>query len=379
VAPLLYAPPTATSAQDLGGRDPAAAEALARSTPRGLTEAVDDPRAAVVLRYACGLAGFLNGDSPLGLIGAFAVARLFEPTIVVGGTKNLANALFRAAAAGGARGYLDTEVVAVRGEAGAFVLRAADGREISARAVISTLDPRSTFLDLFDEALVSAELQEAARGWRLEPTACLTAHYGIKGHPPDPAGEGADALIRIFGFAGPDEVEAHIEAAIGGELAPRPAGHLTVVTAHDPLQASPGPFGPLHTLRAQALVPFEHPGGTWDAKRLGYRAALWEELAARFPPLEAATPLFQFCDTPLDVERRFATTRRGSIRQGALTGDQTLEHRPHPSCSAGRTPTSGVYLGGGAVHPGIPGSLGGGYNAAAAVAHDIGLTTADLA
>ena len=31
------------------------------------------------------------------------------------------------------------------------------------------------------------------------------------------------------------------------------------------------------------------------------------------------------------------------------------------------------YLGGGAVHPGVPGSLGGGYNAAVSVAEDLGL------
>jgi phytoene dehydrogenase-like protein len=33
----------------------------------------------------------------------------------------------------------------------------------------------------------------------------------------------------------------------------------------------------------------------------------------------------------------------------------------------------GVYLAGGAVHPGVPGSLAGGYNAAAVVARDLGL------
>jgi hypothetical protein len=44
--------------------------------------------------------------------------------------------------------------------------------------------------------------------------------------------------------------------------------------------------------------------------------------------------LFQFCDTPLDMQRRFGTTRPG---------------------------------------PGVPGTLGAGYNAAAAVAEELGL------
>jgi phytoene dehydrogenase-like protein len=51
--------------------------------------------------------------------------------------------------------------------------------------------------------------------------------------------------------------------------------------------------------------------------------------------------------------------------------EQTLANRPHPSCSTGRTPVEGLYLGGGGVHPGVPGCLGGGHNVAAVVAEDL--------
>jgi phytoene dehydrogenase-like protein len=374
VLPLLYLPAGDAAAAIGEGPDPGGADELSRMTPRKLTAAADDPRAGVILRYACGLAGFLDGEAPLGSMGAFAVARLFEPAIVVGGTKNLANALYRVSVTAGARALVNTEVVNVAGERGSFVLRSADDREFAARNVLSTLDPRSTFLELLDGALVPSELREAAAAGQLDPTGPLTGHFGVKGAPPDPAEQGRDALIRVFGFSGPDEVESRFADAIIGQLGARPAGHLTVVTAHDPLQASPGPFGPLHTLRAQAVVPWEHPDGGWDAHRLSYRDSLWEELLDQFPSLGASQSLFRFCDTPLDIERRFATARRGSIRQGALVPDQTFDRRPHPSCSGGRTPTEGIFLGGGAVHPGLPGSLGGGYNAAATVARDLGLT-----
>ena len=348
--------------------------ALADVTPAALAESVDDPRAAVVLRYACGLAGFLDGDVPLGTIGAFAVARLFSPSIVVGGTKNLANGLFRVAARAGARGFVSAEVVRVERVGDGFLLRLADSREIRARAVISTLDPRSTFLGLLGEELAPAELRAAAEAWIVEATGPFTAHFGIKGEPPAPAGgDAGDALIRIFGFAEPADVERHFHSVLEGRMPAGVAGHLTAVTAHDPLQASPGPYGPLHTLRVQTLVPFEHPDGHWDRLRTAYRQECWDAVAAHFMGLDDVRLLFQFCDTPLDIERRFATTRRGSIRQGALVAEQTLGGRPHPSCSTGRTPVAGLYLGGGAVHPGVPGSLGGGYNAAAVVAEDLGL------
>jgi hypothetical protein len=81
------------------------------------------------------------------------------------------------------------------------------------------------------------------------------------------------------------------------------------------------------------------------------------------------------------------TTHRSSIRRhppsasppatpsnkhstNARTGDST-------STRANRTddcrPIDGLYLGGGGVHPGIPGSLGGGYNAARAICSSLEL------
>lgn len=375
VTPLLYRAPKdeRTLLEELraGGLGPAVT--LAESTPRMLAERADDPRAAIVLRYACGLAGFLDGDVPLGLIGGFAVARLFSPTLVVGGTKNLANGLVRVAARSGARAFVSSEVTRVEPDGEGLRLRISDGRELIARSVVSTLDAPSTFLGLVSNGLAPEEVSEAMGEWEVEPTGPFTAHFGIKGGPPTPAGDATDALMRIFGFANPEEVEAHFEAVVRGELPARIAGHMTAVTTHDPLQASPGPYGPLNTLRVQSFVPFELADGGWDRARTRYRQACWDAVRSHFDGLDDARLLFQFCDTPLDIQRRFGTTRCGSIRHGALVWAQTLVNRPHPSCSSGRTPVSGLYLGGGGVHPGVPGCLGGGYRAATVVAEDLGL------
>ena len=375
VAPLLYGPPRSEESVRDGLRDGelAPALALAESTPRTLAERASDPRAAVILRYACGLAGLLEPDAPLGLIGAFCVARKFMPSIVAGGTKNLANALFRVAVAAGARELVSSEVTRVERDGSGFRLHTADARVFQARAVISTLDPGSTFLGLLGEELVPDELRVAARDWIVERTGPFTAHFGIRGEPPAPAsGPGGDALIRIFGFDGTQSLERHFDAALHGEQPASVAGHLTVVSVHDPLQASPGPYGPLHTLRVQTMAPFELRGGGWDRARTDHRRACWDAVRAHFEGLDEVILLFGFCDTPLDIERRFATTRRGSLRQGALVPEQTLELRPHPSCAAGRTPVDGLYLGGGAVHPGVPGCLAGGFNAATVLAEDLG-------
>jgi phytoene dehydrogenase-like protein len=364
VGPLLYRSPG----------EPEAPPALAQCTPRTLAARAEDARAGIILRYACGMAGFLDGDAPLGPIGAFALARLFSPAIVVGGTKNLANGIARVAAGAGARALVSSEVTRVDAGDDGFRLLLADGREMSARAVVSTLDPRSTFLGLLGEEGATAELRAVAEGWVVDGTGPFTAHFGIKGEPPAPAmTDVGDALIRVFGFSDAGDVERRFAAALRGELLEPVAGHLTAVSAHDPLQASPGPYGPLHTLRLQATVPYDPGGDGWDRRRTPYRRECWDAAVANFDGLGEARLLFEFCDTPLDIERRFRTTRRGSVRQGALIAQQALARRPHPSCSSARTPVAGLYLGGGGVHPGVPGCLGGGYNVAAVVADDLGL------
>ena len=179
-----------------GGATGEPASTLADATPRTLAERAADTRAGVVLRYACGLAGFLDGDVPLGLIGAFCVARLFSPAIVVGGSKNLANGLARVAAAAGARGLVSLRGHARRGRRRrrSGCARAVGG-ETEARAVVSTLDPRSTFLELMAPELAPAELREAASNWIVEDTGPFTAHFGIKGDPP--GGERADPHLRL--------------------------------------------------------------------------------------------------------------------------------------------------------------------------------------
>src|SRR5919108_2007175 len=128
VTPLLYDAPR--DEEDALADVLKAAATLAAETPATLARRAGDPRAAVALRYACGLAGFLDGDARLGLVGGFAVARLFSPTIVVGGTKNLANALAREAPAARARGFVSSEVTRLEPGGGPFRVRTGDGREI---------------------------------------------------------------------------------------------------------------------------------------------------------------------------------------------------------------------------------------------------------
>jgi phytoene dehydrogenase-like protein len=352
-------------------RGEGAAADLADLTPRGVAALAGTEPGRLAVRYACAASGFGRPDEPIGAVGGFVVARWFSPVLVAGGSKNLPNALFRLAASAGAACHVSAGVMRVRRAGPGFQLSCRDGRQIGARNVICTLDPRTTFTGLLDPACVPDELAAAGRDWAFDDLACFTAHFGIAGLPPV-SRSGAEPYLRLVGFGSVQELDDHLAAVRAGRLPERPAGLLSVTTAHDPLQASPGPYGPLHTLRFDSFAPLNHPDGRWDRQRRGYRARCWQFLCDQFPALRQARLIAQFADAPGDLRRRFATTGTGTVRQGALGPAQALTLRPHPLCADTRTPVPGFYLGGGGVHPGVPGLLGAGMLAARAVSADHG-------
>jgi phytoene dehydrogenase-like protein len=126
-------------------------------------------------------------------------------------------------------------------------------------------------------------------------------------------------------------------------------------------------------LRFDTFAPLSYPEGGWDRQRRRYRERCWDFLCDQFPELREAQLIAQFADAPGDLRRRFATTGAGTVRQGALGPAQALTLRPHPSCADTRTPVPGFYLGGGGVHPGVPGLLSAGMLAARALMADRGL------
>src|SRR5207245_2696813 len=143
----------------------------------------EDSRAGGLLRYLCAVNGYASGEQ-LGVLGVFALSRLFTPSVVVGGTKALAAGVFRAATRSGAQFRQVADVIAVRPAEGRVTAACRDGREFQGRTVVSTLDPKTTFLDLLEPSVVPEEIRRSADAWRLGRGGPFTAHFGIKGEPP---------------------------------------------------------------------------------------------------------------------------------------------------------------------------------------------------
>jgi phytoene dehydrogenase-like protein len=234
-----------------------------------------------------------------------------------------------------------------------------------------------TFLELVGEDSLPGELGEAVKAWQWEEWSFFNIHLGIKGEAPLFGGTGPSAdcnraLLTVMGYDIPEEVENHIETVCRNELT-EPAGHLTCTTIHDPTQASAGPYGPLHTLRWENWAPYEQAHAKWDEVKKDYSAKVIDMLKQFAPNLGQAKVLYQFAYSPLDIERRIATMRNGSIKHGAYISTQMGFLRPNPDCSGYRTPIPGLYLAGASVYPGGMITLGPGYNAAAVILDDLGL------
>lgn len=352
---------------------------ISERSPREIIDAYGfrDPRVQGAMLHLATMWGIHPDVGGVGYMVPLYVYRMMNAALLRGGTHGLASALYGRVVAHGADVLEWAEVnriVTENGTATGVVLT--DGREFRARAVISTLNPDQTFLKLIGKNRLPGELAATVGGWEWEEWSLFTSHLGIKGQAPryTAAAFNADVnstLINFMGIESPGDVMRQVNEIEAGQL-PEPAGGVTCTTIHDPLQASKGPYGPLHTLRWESHVPYALAGREWDDVKQAYADRCFEKWKEYAPNLVEAKVLFNFVYSPLDIERRLPTMQRGSIKHGAYTSTQMGFLRPTEDCSSYRTPIGGLYVAGASTYPGGMVILGSGYNAAKVVAEDLG-------
>lgn len=381
--PATYAPPVPVLDQiellnrtELGRR----VVEISEMTPKQIVDSYgfQDPRVKAAILHLATMWGIHPETSGVGYMVPIYVYRMMNAALVRGGSHTLASALYAAMVSNGGKYFDSAEAEKLIMEDGvAKGVQVKDGREFRARAVVSTLDPEQTFLRLVGRERLPKELGEATEKWEWEEWSLFTAHLGIKGDPPTYRAaefnpDVNSALLNIIGYESPKDIDQHLKDLEAGKLL-EPAGGVTCTTLHDPLQAAPGPFGPLHTLRWEGWAPYALAGkARWDDVKQDYGNrcfAKWREYA---PNLGSAKVLFNFVYSPLDIERRIVNMKKGSIKHGAYTSLQMGYFRPNDQCSTYRTPVRGLYLGGASVYPGGMVILAPGYNAAKVVADDLG-------
>jgi phytoene dehydrogenase-like protein len=341
---------------------------------RGFVEAhFEHPAVRAGLLYICIIREFDVLAPGLGLLVPSIVASDRKAELCRGGSACLADALVADVEEHGGlivTGAQVTRILVDRGRAAAVEL--AGGRHIRARHfVAAALNPHQV-LELLGPQHLPVDVVEHARRYRYNVVGPLFGvNVALREAPryraADRHPELARAGLTILGLDAPDE----IYELYAGRLPALGSLWGTVPTAHDRSQAPAG----VETGFVWQKVPYALEGDPrkWDARKVDHARdvlARWRRYA---PNLTDDNVLSMSALSPLDTERRFPNLRGGDLGVGWAGAPQALDRRPFPGAGRYRWPLPGLYLCGGATHPG--GNITGlpGYNAARVVAEDVGV------
>jgi phytoene dehydrogenase-like protein len=267
-----------------------------------------------------------------------------------GGTGGIADAIARSAEALGAKIRCNAaveEVIVKDGRAVGVALE--NGDELRADVVVSSLDPKLTFLKLVDPAQLPDHLVEAIRKFdirgssgkvnlaldRLPELACM----------PEPGRHLAGAISISPSI---DYLERAYDDAKYGAFSRRPYIDTIIPSLIDPGMAPPGK----HVMSCFVqYAPYELQEGEWtDEKREAFGDAVIDTLSEYIPNLREII-LHRQVLTPVDIERIIGISQ-GNIFHGELSLSQLFFLRPAAGYAKYRTPIRGYYQCGSGTHPG---------------------------
>jgi phytoene dehydrogenase-like protein len=277
-----------------------------------------------------------------------------------GGTGGIADAIANAATAFGAEIRCNAPVetiIAKNGQAVGVAL--ADGEEIYAKTIASSLDPKTTFLDLLDPQQLPGDFVSAIRRFDTQGSSGKV-NLALDGLP-------TLAARPEFGrhYAGAfsispsiDYLEEAYDDAKYGDFSRRPYVDVIFPSVIDPSMAPPGK----HVMSCFVqYAPYKLRHGTWDEKREAFGDTVVDTLATYFPDIKERI-LHRQVLTPLDIERSIGIAQ-GNIFHGELSLSQLFFLRPASGYADYRTPLRNLYQCGSGTHPGggimgAPGKLG---------------------
>ncbi len=268
-----------------------------------------------------------------------------------GGTGGISNAIGSAAHALGAEIRMESPVerITVReGRATGVVLEG--GEEIEAKAVLSSVDSRRTFLGLLEPGSLDPSFEEEVRRFKFRGSSGKV-NLAVDRLPDFTCLPGPGEHLRgaISFSPSVEEMELAYDDAKYGRFSRRPYIDMIIPTLVDPSMAPPGK----HVISCFVqYAPYELAPelGTWDDQREAFGDAVVDRIA-EFAPNIRDSILFRNVQTPLDIERTTGLTE-GNIFQGELSLEQLFFNRPVPGHARFRTPIRDLWLCGSATHPG---------------------------
>jgi phytoene dehydrogenase-like protein len=304
-----------------------------------------------------------------------AIYHMVGLTRPVGGSGQLAAALVRCLEhhGGVVRLGAEAEVRAILLERGrAAGVELASGERVTARAVISNAQVKTTLLRLLPPDALAAELRERIAAIRTGNGIGMTIRCAVDALPAYTAAPPADGANPHAGMQLICPSVAYLQAAYAdmtqGQPARQPALVVMTPSALDATITPPGKHG-LY-IWAQ-YHPYALAGGgpaRWDVIREQEAARLLETLAAYAPNVRDSVR-GTYIQSPLDLERNVGLLG-GNIMHLDMSLDQMFMLRPLPELAGYRTPVPGLYLTGASTHPGGGVAGASGRNAAGVILAD---------
>ncbi len=224
----------------------------------------------------------------------------------------------------------------------------ADGEEIRSQVVISSVDPKRTFLQLVGPDHLDPEFARQINRFKLRGSSgkinlALDALPNFTSLP----GEGPHLQGAISISPSIDYLERAYDDAKYGSFSRRPYLDIIIPSTIDPSMAPPGKH--VMSIFVQ-YAPYHLKEGNWEERREAFADTVIDTLAEYAPNLKDII-LHRQVLTPWDLEQEFGLTE-GNIFHGELTLDQLFFLRPLPGWARYRTPIKNLYLCGAGTHPG---------------------------
>ncbi|MPZ19689.1 MAG: NAD(P)-binding protein [Luteitalea sp.] len=266
-----------------------------------------------------------------------------------GGTGGVSEAIASAARSYGAEIRTDAPVDHVMSKGGrvqGVVL--GDGAELRAKIVVSSLDPRRTFLELLDPGELPGELVTAVQRYKFRGSSAKV-NLALEALPSFTSLPGVGPHLRGGISISPsiDYLERAYDDAKYGQFSRRPYMDIVIPSMIDPSMAPPGKH--VMSIFVQ-YAPYALEGGWSDQQRDRLGETVIETLAEHAPNIRAVIRHMQII-TPADIEQTIGLSE-GNIFQGELALHQLFFLRPVPGWARYTTPIHGLYQCGSATHPG---------------------------
>src|SRR5438093_1638214 len=266
-----------------------------------------------------------------------------------GGTGAVSEAIASAARSFGAEIRCDagvSKVLVRNGRATGVVLE--NGDELRAKTVVSSLDPRRTFLQLLESDQLPDEFVGDIKRFKFRGSSGKV-NLALDALPSFTCMPGIGRQHRGAFSISPslEYVERAYDDAKYGEFSRRPYMDIVFPSMIDPGMAPPGKH--VMSIFVQ-YAPYNLNGGWTDAQREAFGDAVVNTVES-FAPGFTSHILHRQVITPLDIER-ITGLSEGNIFAGELALHQLFFLRPAPGWAKFATPVRGFYQCGSGTHPG---------------------------